>query len=126
MYWSRALFALKPIKLFGDKKHLGAQSFWQPQYNHSQVAVLHTPTSSEGLDQGTSRVKLFNCETDEKMCSGQIISLEADDLETRPLPSFELLDMQWVLRRLIAMSGAPGYGDDFNHNDDDDARAYGR
>jgi hypothetical protein len=50
------------------------------------------------------------------------ISLITDDPVTRPLPHPALLEMQWILHRVTAMSGAAGIYDDFD-NDDDDAMA---
>jgi hypothetical protein len=38
--------------------------------------------------------------------SGDTFTLTTDDPESHPLPSLELLDMQWVLQRLVAMCGA--------------------
>lgn len=35
-----------------------------------------------------------------------ILSLRTDDPETHLLPSFALLEMQWILHRVLVMSGA--------------------
>jgi hypothetical protein len=43
--------------------------------------------------------------------SGDIFTFTTDDPVIRPLPSWELLDMQWVLQRLTAMSGGAGTPD---------------
>jgi hypothetical protein len=51
--------------------------------------------------------------------SGDIFTLTTDDPEGRPLPSWELLDMQWILQRITAMSGAAG-PPEFDDDDDDD------
>jgi hypothetical protein len=47
------------------------------------------------------------------------ISLTADDLETRPLPSFASLEMQGIFQCLAAASGAAEIGDDFDNDEDD-------
>jgi hypothetical protein len=39
--------------------------------------------------------------------------------DTHPLPSFQLLDMQWHLNRIIAMCGASEIYDSDNDDDDD-------
>ena len=49
-------------------------------------------------------------------------SAEAEDPETHPLPHPALLEMQWILQRVVAMSGAAEIYDNFD-NDDDDAMA---
>src|SRR5947207_3372363 len=120
-YWEKACFALKPIRLSDDKKHLDIQLFWLPLHKHSSgVDILRTPSLPEGLDQGPNRVKLFNCETDKKICSGDEISLETDDPVTRPLPDLRLLEMQWILHRVAAMSGATEPRNDVKNDNDDD------
>jgi hypothetical protein len=50
--------------------------------------------------------------------SGDTFTLTTDDPEIRPLPSWELLDMQWVLQRLTAMSGAAETPDVDLYDDD--------
>jgi hypothetical protein len=40
------------------------------------------------------------------ICSGYEISLKTDGPVSRPLPDFRLLEMQWYLHRVTAMSGA--------------------
>ena len=53
--------------------------------------------------------------------SGQIFKLTTENLETHPLPSWELLEMQWFLQRVVAMSGAAGWPrSDFQDDDDTD------
>ena len=47
------------------------------------------------------------------------ISLETDDPVTRPLPDFRLLEMQWFLHRVAAMSGAAEPQDNFRGGGDD-------
>lgn len=53
--------------------------------------------------------------------SGDIFTLTTDDPESRPLPSLELLEMQWILQRITAMSDAAGTPElDWDWDDDDD------
>lgn len=123
-YWERGYFALKPIRLSDDKKRLDVQFFWLQQHKFaSQVNILQTPSLPKGLDQGPNFAKLWNHQTDKKICSGDEISLETDDPATRPLPDFKVLEMQWFLHRVTAMSGAAEPLDDFcddGDNSDDD------
>ncbi|KKZ62463.1 hypothetical protein EMCG_03126 [[Emmonsia] crescens] len=60
------------------------------------------PSDLSGL---VENVRPFNCETCEVIRSGTTITLRTDDPETKPLPNKSLLDMQWVLHRLTALSG---------------------
>jgi hypothetical protein len=117
-YWTRAYFALKPIQLSDDKKRLDVEFHWMPQYNYSsEVDILTSPQSSEGLDGG-SKIMLFHFPTKRQICSGEKISLTTDDPITRPLPHLALLEMQWILHRMAAMSGAAEIYDDFDNDDD--------
>jgi hypothetical protein len=57
------------------------------------------PDDLEGL---VDNVKLFNHLTDQKIYSGDIVTLQTDDPEKKPLPSKDL-EMQWILHRLTAL-----------------------
>ena len=121
-YWGRAYFALKPIQLSDDEKTLDVEFHWLPQRGYSAgVDVTTSPTSSKVSDISAG-TKLFHFPTEQAIHSGRKISLTTDDPVKRPLPSFGLLEMQWILHRLVAMSGAAEIDDDFD-NDDDDAMA---
>jgi hypothetical protein len=119
-YWERAYFALKPIRISDDKKRLDTQFFWLssnphvPEVNTIQVPLLSAP------DQGPNLAKLFNHETDMKIHSGYEISFKTDDPVSRPLPDFRLLEMQWFLHRVTAMSGAAEPQDDLHDEDSDE------
>jgi hypothetical protein len=127
--WNRGLFALKPLKLANDRK-LVVQFFWQPQYDHKlgdRVDLLKEPLSSEGLSliRGEDD-ELDHClirrEKDESprdIQSGDIFTLTTDDPDIRPLPSWELMEMQWMLQRTTSMSGAAGTPS-VDLNDDND------
>ncbi|KAF2191183.1 hypothetical protein K469DRAFT_720172, partial [Zopfia rhizophila CBS 207.26] len=120
-YWGKAYFALKPIRMSDDKKRLDVQFFWLSLNPHvPEVNVLQVPSLPANLDQGPNLAKLFNHETDTKIHSGCEISLETDDPVLRPLPDFRLLEMQWFLHRVTAMSGAAEPQDDFHDDDSDD------
>jgi hypothetical protein len=54
-----------------------------------------------------------------KIESGDIFTLTTDNPRKRPLPSLELLEMQWILQRITAMSGAAGTPE-IDWDDDDD------
>jgi hypothetical protein len=52
--------------------------------------------------------------------SGEIFTFTTNDPENLPLPSLGLLEMQWVLQRLVGMSGAAGWPTFTTDDDDDD------
>ena len=120
-YWSAALFALKPLKMAEDKKSMEVQFFWLPKIDRQPLVPLtHRPELPADLQGSVENVKLFNCETEEKICSGDKFTLRTNDPEITPLPSLELLEMQWLLHRLTALCGGIGDDGDADDSDDDD------
>lgn len=128
MIWDKGRFALKPLELSDDEKELTVQFFWQPQYKHKpddRVDLLREPLSSEGLNLIEIEEKpifltyLSEDRSPRTIRSGDTFTLTTDDPGSRPLPSWELLEMQWILQRITAMSGAVGTPE-LDLNDDDD------
>jgi hypothetical protein len=110
--WARGAFALKPISESDDKTTLKVQLFWQKKQQEAQSAMslLTTPFSTQGLSQNTdvfkSVAKLFREDENNFIRSGDYFTLQTDDPETKPLPSFTLLELQWFLQRIQGMAGA--------------------
>jgi hypothetical protein len=52
------------------------------------------------------RMKIYEQETDRVICSGDIFTIRTTDKERLPLPSMELLEMLWDLKRIARMQGA--------------------
>jgi hypothetical protein len=131
--WNRGLFALKPLKLSRDQKKLAIQFFWQVPGNYdirSRIDLLTEPISSEGLDiiaNGHWLTRLEDNNSDPRrhpIRFGETFTFTTKDPKNLPLPSLELLEMQWILQRLVGMCGAAGWpsldwdDDDTDDNDD--------
>jgi hypothetical protein len=126
-YWTKALFALKPLSVTADGKSMDVQLFWLRAYKRLQTIPLMTrPELPDGLKGSVGNVKLFNHLTDQKLCSGDIITLQTDDPENKPLPSKDLLEMQWLLHRLTALSGGAKAIPTYYNSDDDSGPEYVR
>ncbi|EEQ88426.2 uncharacterized protein BDCG_03546 [Blastomyces dermatitidis ER-3] len=99
----------------------------------SQEFTVEPPSFPANLGQGgrecvygeRPNIRLFNCEANELISSGQVITLTTEDPESLPLPDLKLLDLQWKLHRVLALVAAAGYNEDEDENYDDDDR-YGR
>jgi len=52
-----------------------------------------------------------------------MITITTENPDTNPLPSFELLQMQWILHRLVAISGAADVTDE--ELEDEDEASFG-
>jgi hypothetical protein len=109
--WGQGLFALKPISESDDKKTLKVQFFWQEKQRGplSRMSLMNTPISTEGLQQTTGahggHTWLFD-KNGKKIQSGDCFELQTDDPIQKPLPNFELLELQWFLQRIQGMAGA--------------------
>jgi hypothetical protein len=68
------------------------------------MSLTTTPISTQGLEQ-TAGVWLFD-KNGKKIQSGDCFELQTDDPIKNPLPSFELLELQWFLQRIQGMAGA--------------------
>jgi hypothetical protein len=130
--WGRGAFALKPIFVSDNKMTLEVQFFWQKKQTDSQtMSLLTTPFSTEGLDQNEGaydhgqRADLMNSRTRQCIKSGEYFKIQTDDPSTKPLPSFQLLEIQWFLQRILGMAGAadidrPAYLDSDSDSDSDE------
>jgi hypothetical protein len=110
-YWNRGAFALKPISMSDDNTTLKVQFFWQKKQNSTQaiIELSDTPFATKDLDHNegafNGSVRLFNCK-EERIQSGDFFDLKTNNPMDRPLPSFQLLEMQWFLQRVVGMAGA--------------------
>ena len=130
-YWNRGAFALKLISVNEDKTALKVQFVWQKKQNNTQatMSLLTTPFSTEDLDQnigafdsGNAKLTDFRRLQTRYIKSGDIFELKTDDVIERPLPSFQLLEMQWFLTRVVGMAGAAvPYDEGWGDSDSDDA-----
>lgn len=118
-YWGKVLFALKPLEQSDDGKWLTAEFHWLKQRTgEKSVTLTDMPILATANDCPGCCIKLWNNHTEEKIVTGYKVTFDTDDPIERPLPSWELLDMQWHLQRIAAMAGA-GEQDDEDNDDND-------
>ncbi|OJZ92434.1 hypothetical protein ASPFODRAFT_177278 [Aspergillus luchuensis CBS 106.47] len=111
--WETARFALNPLSISEDEKVLKVRFFWMP-INKFSDAMSSRDVPSPFPDgclssikvEGKLNAKLFNINTGKALRSGDVITFKTDDPVGLPLPSMELLNMQWALHRVLALSGA--------------------
>jgi hypothetical protein len=74
----------------------------------SRIDLLTEPASSEGLEiaNGYWLTRLKDDGSTPRIHSGERFTFTTKDPQSLPLPSLELLEMQWVLQRLVGMCGA--------------------
>jgi hypothetical protein len=87
---------------------LKVQFFWQKEQDtHTTMSLLTAPFPTEGLEQHQDS-GLFAWRTKRVLKSGDYFDLQTTDPTTKPLPSFQLLEMQWFLQRVLGMTGGAG------------------
>ncbi|OJJ44922.1 hypothetical protein ASPZODRAFT_144248 [Penicilliopsis zonata CBS 506.65] len=121
-YWGKARFALKPIEASEDGRSLNIQFYWLPIRNLGpRVNLLVRPSISGPVSAAGDKVTFFNLETDRRVRSDDLITLTSSHPDSHPLPSVPLLEMQWYLQRIAALSGASEEDDeDYSDDDEDD------
>jgi hypothetical protein len=106
--WAAGYFALKPISLSDDKMILKVQFFWQKEQDtQTTISLLTAPFPTEGLERHRY-AGLVDWRTKRCIKSGDYFDLQTTNPTTKPLPSFQLLEMQWFLQRLLGMAGGAG------------------
>lgn len=122
-YWDQCIFALKPTKLHEDRKTLEVEFWWLPirdaKTQPRAVFVGTKPDLTTASDSPGNNVSLLYCGAKKEVLeSGKKLQFTTPVPDQYPLPSFELLEMQWVLHRIAALHGAAA--DDSDSDDDSD------
>jgi hypothetical protein len=125
-YWEKGYFALKPIKLSDDKKSLEIKFYWLKIRNRGDTTILQRPILSGESKNGPNMTKLMNCDNEKVICSRDRIFLKTNKPEEYPLTNFQLLEVQWFLHRVTAMSAAAEPQDKFGDDSDDDLPGVGQ
>lgn len=111
VYWDEHLIALKPVQR--DSNTLTVELWWLPirltKDQLQKMIVGRKPDLVEISKSPGNNIKLFDCEIDKVIESGKVITFTTPDPARYPLPSFELLEMQWHLHRTAALSGGFNY-----------------
>lgn len=104
-FFGKALFALKPVNV--SENELTVQSFWLSATKATNTVFLTERPTPSVSDVGPGRrVKLYDMVTDRVIQFGDLITMSTDDPTGRSLPDWQILEMQWHLQRVAAMSGA--------------------
>ncbi|PTU24246.1 hypothetical protein P175DRAFT_0505926 [Aspergillus ochraceoroseus IBT 24754] len=116
--WEKARFALCPRQLSDDLTTLTVKFLWLPTMDYLKSQSITRAPSPIAPDlisstkDGIPFAKLFKLATEEKIPSGDILTFHTTDPVKLPLPSVKLLQLQWTLHRVLAMSGAADASDE--------------
>ena len=106
--WGACYFALQLLHLRDDGKELITRFYWLPEFTPRNVQVQNKP--SIPLHPPSELFNLIKIEdtdgSSHKINSGELVIFRTKDPENLPLPSWDILQMQWILHRICALSGA--------------------
>lgn len=119
---SKALFALEPCGVNEEKTELRVKFWWlKPSRSEGPTILCEIPELPADYNPESGGICLYNPLSHQTIKSGDCIVVRTPDPVLLPLPDTRILEMQWLLQRLAALSGAaePEELDD-NDNDDDE------
>ncbi|CAG8075674.1 unnamed protein product [Penicillium nalgiovense] len=106
-YWGACYFALQPLHLRDDGKELITRFYWLPKVTRHTLQVRDKPSIPLHPYLEFVNICFKNADGSVRaMNSGDLVIFQTKDPENLPLPSWDLLQMQWILNRIGAISGA--------------------
>ncbi|KAF2178179.1 hypothetical protein K469DRAFT_731840 [Zopfia rhizophila CBS 207.26] len=108
-FHSEGAFALRPVRMSDDKTQLELEFHW----------LARQERDSSVMDSGNGyQFCRFDNAKPTLLVSGTRFTMTTDDATNKPLPDPGLLELQWHLQRILAMSGAAGWKEeDFDYDD---------
>ncbi|KLJ06282.1 hypothetical protein EMPG_09286 [Blastomyces silverae] len=124
-YQGRAYFALKHIRSNEENTRCTVMFMWLPHFDNPHLLRVSTEPSAVPdiklrKDGAGGVVGLWNVSTGLPVFTGDQIVLETTDPVSLPLPDVDLLELHWVLQRVVAMAGGAEPRDDTYEADDED------
>ncbi|KAL4888835.1 hypothetical protein BDV59DRAFT_187873 [Aspergillus ambiguus] len=112
--WSAGSCAFRPLDYNADKTTLKVEWHWQPtRPRDDKVCVNMAPGSSRALDHTlrldgslSSEFGIQDGDSFRRIHTGDQFTFSTTDPERLPLPSKALLDMQFMLTRVVNLAGA--------------------
>ncbi|OJD11143.1 hypothetical protein AJ78_08026 [Emergomyces pasteurianus Ep9510] len=101
---------------------------WLPHFDHPHLLRVYTDPGATPVVQFREDgvggvVDLWNVSTKFPISSGDHIVLETSDPVNLPLPDVNILELHWLLQRVVAMAGGAELpGETYETDDDDDDR----
>ena len=123
-YHTRGSFGLRPIQMSEDATKMELEFHWfhrARRQRRDRMDILDLPKSSRNLfkDDKDDVHPRYDPEsiTSDMLTSGTRFTISTHDPSTHPLPHPRLLNIQWHLQRLLAISGAAGWMDEKRDDD---------
>ncbi len=122
-FHSQGAFALRPVRMSEDKTRLELEFHWlarQQRELRTRVDLRVKPISSRDWWDPSGLFAMSGHEDPRRptfLSSGARFVMTTDDPTSKPLPDPGLLELQWHLQRILAMSGASGWKEEDFDND---------
>lgn len=118
--WGNAKFALKPVEMSDDGKTLKVEFYWLSDLPYASKSLETPPDTPHNLDSSPRGTRILNCLERTIIKSGDTVAFKTDDPQRWPLPSIPLLQMQWLLNRMMSITGAADVTDPYLQLMDDE------
>ena len=112
-YWDNCQCSFRPVRVSDDQMSMEIVFHWLPlQTGRKNDAVrIDQNPYGDGTEESIWRspgknLLLFDYETERVIHSGEIFTISTTDKDERPLPSKDLFELLWLLKRIAAMQGA--------------------
>ncbi|KAJ5629276.1 hypothetical protein N7528_002933 [Penicillium herquei] len=112
-YWDNCQCAFRPVRVSDDQLSMDIAFHWLPLQTGRKDDMVRIDQNPYGdvAEQSISRspgqnLLLFDYEAERVIHSGEIFTISTTDPDERPLPSKDLLELLWLLKRIAAMQGA--------------------
>lgn len=103
---TKALFVLEPVTEDEGGMWTRVRFWWLKKHDHEQGVKFGIPPQlPKDFHPKEYAVGLWNVNTSQPLVSGQEITIHTHDPKTHPVPDSRLLQMQWMMNRVIALRG---------------------
>lgn len=130
--WQNGLCAFKPVEKRngeGDEEYLTLEFYYLPPpipVDGVRVSVGTRPLIPSNLTKSPGNLAAVDYEKGVFLVSGDKFTLRTHNKHTHPLPSWELLMMQWNIQRIAGLRGAADLFDDGEDDEEDGEDEYDR
>lgn len=105
--YEKARFVLRPISQ--DSDGIKAEFYWLPYMEYEMRTLGECASSDVNQVSSPFGCKLFECTTETKIVCGSVVEFKTANRLRYPLPSWDILDMQWAMHRVAAWSFLPAF-----------------
>ncbi|KAJ6024544.1 hypothetical protein N7540_005341 [Penicillium herquei] len=124
-HWENCHCAFYSIRVADDKKSMDLAFHWLPSAKGMKpsdwVYLERNPFGdTRPREAWGTNVVAFNVETRQIISSGVTFTITTPDPEKLPLPSIELLEMMWYLKRIASMRGGEEDEEDEDSDEEDE------